>query len=354
MTVPADWSAGELTGLRYRCLEDCGFCCTFTAEVSPPELATLRSKFPTLPVARSSDMTLLGLQGGCGACTLLSAERRCTAYDERPAHCRYFPFHVYFGRRTEVYVNRCCRGVEVDPVGDLQAEYDAQVGSLVPAFRIRKEQERAATVLRAFERNAKAAGAWGDVDAEIARLLRRGATWFTPPAWPPTPTGEDVEAGSAAEAWQVALAAFQAADAVARPYHLAADLRWLGFQANGDRIVAQTLGDDGTLTTLRDLGTFADWPDLPGPVRDGLAGVMSRLATRDLLAGSIFHLVDDTDYAITVADAAEIRFADLAAGLAIRADILHRLGIAWEQVPAEAERFYDSAFLDHPTIGGWL
>jgi hypothetical protein len=64
--------------------------------------------------------------------------------------------------------------------------------------------------------------------------------------------------------------------------------------------------------------------------------------------------VDDTGYEIGVADAAEVRFADLAAGLAVRADILRRLGVPWEQVAGEAERFYDSAFLDHPTIGGWL
>ncbi|MEA3136681.1 MAG: hypothetical protein QOC71_962, partial [Thermoplasmata archaeon] len=36
------------------------------------------------------------------------------------------------------------------------------------------------------------------------------------------------------------------------------------------------------------------------------------------------------------------------------AEILHRMGIPWDLVPAEAARFYDSAFLDHPTIGGWL
>ncbi len=347
------WNRAELSGLAYRCLEDCGFCCTFTAEVTSPELTRLRTGFPTLPVTRSGEMMLLGLQGGCGACTLLK-DRKCTAYEERPAHCRYFPFHVYFGRRTEVYVNRCCRGVEVASGGDLASEFKTQVEDLVQPFTLRKGQEKANAVHAAFERSARKARVWGDVDAEVARLLARGAAWFQPDAWPPTPTGESDEAGSPDEAWQVALAPFGQEDAVARPFHLAADLRWLGFVGGGEGLAAQTLAEDGRLEPLAELGSFEAWPVLPEAVQVGLAEVMARLATRDLLAGSIYHMVDDTGYEIGVADAAEVRLADMAAALALRADILHRLGVAWADVPAEADRFYDSAFLDHPTLGGWL
>lgn len=343
----------ELRGLRYRCLEDCGFCCTFTAEVAEPELAQLRGRFPKLPVTRRDGMMLLGLQGGCGACTLLK-ERKCTAYDLRPAHCRYFPFHVYFGRRTEAYVNRSCRGVEVAADGDLAREFKAQVTDALPSYRLKVEQERAAKVHREFESNARAADAWGDVDAEVRRLLARGASWFDPASWPPTPTGQADEAGSPDEAWQVALAPFGSDDAVARPFHLAADLTWYAFRGGTDGLAVDRMAEGGQMAPVADLGRFDAWPALPEPVRAGLFGVLQRLATRDLLAGSIFHMVDDTEYAITVADAAEVRFADMAASLAVRADVLHRMGVPWSDVPAEAERFYDSAFLDHPTIGGWL
>lgn len=345
--------ARELHGLRYRCLEDCGFCCTFTAEVAEPELAKLRGRFPRLPVTRRDGMMLLGLQGGCGACTLLK-ERKCTAYDLRPAHCRYFPFHVYFGRRTEAYVNRSCRGVEVSEGGDLAAEFKAQVTDALPAYRLKVEQDHAAKVHREFEANARGADAWGDVDAEVQRLLARGPSWFEPATWPPTPTGQADEAGSPEEAWHVALAPFGVEDAVARPFHLAADLTWHAFRGGPDGLMVDRMAEGGQMTHVADLGRFDGWPDLPAGVRAGLFAVLQRLAKRDLLAGSIYHMVDDTEYAITVADAAEVRFADMAASLAVRAEILHRMGIAWPGVPAEAERFYDSAFLDHPTIGGWL
>jgi Fe-S-cluster containining protein len=343
----------ELHGLRYACLEGCGFCCTFTAEVAEPELARLRGRFPKLPVARRDGMMLLGLQGGCGACTLLK-ERKCTAYDLRPSHCRYFPFHVYFGRRTEAYVNRSCRGVEVQPGGDLRSEFAANVTSTLPAYRFKVEQDRAAKAHRDFESQARSADAWADVDAEIARLVARGADWFDPVSWPPTPTGEADEAGSPSEAWAVALAPFGAEDAADRPFHLAADLTWYAFRGDASGLSVDKMAEGGQLLPVRDLGSFDDWPTLPEGVRFDLAHVLHRLVKRDVLAGSIHHLVADTDFAITVVDAAEIRFADMAASLTLRAEILHRLGVPWEQVAAEAERFYDSSFLDHPTIGAWL
>lgn len=125
----------ELHGLRFACLEGCGFCCTFTPEVATDELARLRLRFPALPVVQKEDGgQRLAFQGGCGACTLLKA-RRCTAYDDRPAHCRYFPFHVHFGPEPEALVNRSCRGVEADPAGHLGDAFAAQVAAVAPADR---------------------------------------------------------------------------------------------------------------------------------------------------------------------------------------------------------------------------
>lgn len=343
----------ELRGLRYACIEGCGFCCTFTPEASGPELAKLKTRFPDLPITRSGEMVLLAAQGGCGACTLLK-NKRCTAYEDRPAHCRYFPFHVYFGRKTEVYVNRCCRGVEPAQGGDLQREFQDQVGNATPPYRLQKEQERADAVNRMFEAAARESGMWGDVDREIKANLARGVGWFQPETWPKTPTGSAEEAGSPIEAWQLALAPMAVDDPMVRPYHLAKDLTWFGFRMDEDEVLAETLTEDGRLLPHKALGRFADWPKLPHDVQKGLFGILARLAGRDLMAGAIYHFVDDIGYTVSVADATTIKFGDIAADLALRAEILHRMGIPWPDVPAEAERFYDSAFLDMPTIGGWL
>jgi Fe-S-cluster containining protein len=347
-----DLDLAELEGLAYRCLEDCGFCCTFTAEVAPPELARLKARLPSLPVVRTGETTLLGLQGGCGACTLLK-DRKCTVYDDRPAHCRYFPFHVYFGRRPEAYVNRSCRGVEARPGGSLRATFSEQVLGTVAPFRLRKQAEKALAVHAAFERNAKDAGAWGDVDAELARLVAAGPAWFHPDTWP-VDVPDPEAAGAPAEAWRTALQPFALEDPVNRPYLVDRGLRWLGFRAGPGGLVAETLGEDGSFQPVRDLGPFDAWPALPPEVRDALATHLAWLTQRDLFAGSVFSLVDGTDYQASVADAARVRVADTAADLAVRAEILHRMGLPWDQVPGEVERFYDSAFLDVETIGGWL
>src|ERR1051325_11700309 len=67
----AGLDARELKGLRFTCLEGCGFCCTFTPEVASGELARLRSRLPALPVVTADDgRTRLAFQGGCGACVL--------------------------------------------------------------------------------------------------------------------------------------------------------------------------------------------------------------------------------------------------------------------------------------------
>ena len=213
----------ELRGLAYRCLEDCGFCCTFTPEVAHDELARLKQRFPALRIVRDAERMMLPFQGGCGACTLLK-RRRCTAYDERPAHCRYFPFHVYFGRATQVYVNRSCRGVEPAEGGDLQQAFREQVLSVAKSFAFPEHAREAAKVHRAFEGNAMQAGVWGDVDAAIAAALRDSAV------------GAQVDA----------LLPFREEDVVARPFYLAPDLQWLTFEADGERLSVLRMDEDGS------------------------------------------------------------------------------------------------------------
>jgi Fe-S-cluster containining protein len=325
---------GELRGLRYRCLEGCGFCCTFTPEVAHDELARLRRAFPRLPVARGEGGGLhLAFQGGCGACTLL-ARRACTAYDLRPAHCRYFPFHVYFGRRTEAYVNRTCRGVEPDPAGDLAAEFGQQVLAVAKPHAILEHERQARRVHAAFQANAEEAGAWGDVDAAAQRALADSCLWET----------ADLEA-----AW----APFAEEDVVARPFHLAADLRWLTFEDRGGALQPLRMEEDGSLAAEGAPVAKAVAPLAPATLGQ-LHATLARLVGRDHFAGTVFDAVDGSGYALGVEAAAAARVQRMAADLRVRCALLRGLGVDEAELAAEAERFYDAAFLDAPTIGGWL
>lgn len=326
----------ELAGLSFRCLEGCGFCCTFTPEVAHDELARLRARMPSLPIVRQGKSLHLAFQGGCGACTLLS-RRMCTAYEDRPAHCRYFPFHVYFGRRPEVYVNRSCRGVEPAPGGDLSQAFAQQVTAVAPKAAFAEHEREARKVHTEFERKAKAAGAWGDIDKAVAAAL--AFPWF--------------EREPSPERWAEALEPFAEEDVVARPFYLDADLRWLTFGRVGGKLRVLEMQEDGSLTDEgTELRPQAAAP--PPAARDGLQAVLRRLASRDLFAGQVFDIVDASKYRLNVERAAHQRVAQAAADLAVRVQVLQALRVPDVQLAAEAERFYDSAFLDAPTIGGWL
>lgn len=331
--------ARELRGLRYRCLEGCGFCCTFTPEVAHDELARLRQAFPKLPVVRGDGGTLhLAFQGGCGACTLLS-RRACTAYDLRPAHCRHFPFHVYFGRRTEVYVNRTCRGVEEDPAGNLAAEFQAQVFAVAKPHAIAEHERQARKVHAAFSANAEAAGVWGDVDAAARRALLDPGLWTR---------------AASEGSWDAALEPFQEEDVVARPFHLTADLRWLTFEARGGRTLQPLrMEEDGSLAPAGP-PLEVEPQQLPPVLLSQLQGILSRLLQRDHFAGTVFDAVDAAGYSIPVEAAAAQRVQEVAADLLVRCAILSRIGASEGELALEAERFLDAAFLDAPTIGGWL
>ncbi|HWH08276.1 MAG TPA: YkgJ family cysteine cluster protein, partial [Candidatus Thermoplasmatota archaeon] len=164
---PPRLHAEELRGSTFTCLPGCGFCCTFPPEVSTRELALLRKRLP-VRVTSDGERSHLALHNKCGACTLLE-RRECQAYDLRPAHCRYFPFHVHFAPDPEVYVNYTCRGVARAGDGDLTAAFRASVLAVARPDEWARHEQAARETYGEFERRARRAGAWGDVDAVLAR-----------------------------------------------------------------------------------------------------------------------------------------------------------------------------------------
>lgn len=346
-----DMNTRELSGVRYACLEGCGFCCTFTPEVATDELARLRQRFPKLPVVRheGSDRTHLAFQGGCGACTLLQA-RRCTAYEDRPAHCRYFPFHLHFGPEPEVIVNRCCRGVEPTAGGDVSEEFRTQLLDVAPSGAIAAHVEAARAIFAEFEANARAAGAWGDARAAADALLAQGPALLTPEGI----TGAAGEAQAVGALLEDAWDPFGAEDAVARPFHLTSDLRWLSFRTAKSLLAVEEMQEDGSLTPSARLVRPLGLPRLAPAVLAGLHQELGRIVGRGVFVGQAYAAVDELDYEVPVAQAARARLLGVAVELVLRAAILRALGVPEGDLAAEAGRFEDSAFLDHATIGGWL
>lgn len=340
--------SSELQGLTFRCLEGCGFCCTFQPELSTLELGRLRRAVKGLRVVSDGERNYLGLHNKCGACTLLE-RRNCMQYDLRPAHCRYFPFHVHFSPGPEVSVNYTCRGVERVASGDLRAAFEA---SVMTTASKRDEWARHEAASRAayaeFERRAKRAGAWGPVVARTS-----------------------VTAG----ALDVALAPFGAEDVTKRPFYLTPDLKWLTFERAGDARL--------TVLEMDEKGAFASRGDVRASLDDDAAihlPYLQRLVERGAFAGSVYALVDESGYESSVEDATRERLDEIGADLLLRASIVRQLGatdvapldgsasrtgalapsasaartLTPEVLADETARFYDSQFLDAPTIGAWL
>lgn len=333
-----EWVRDELRDLAFSCLEECGFCCTFTPEVSAVELQRLKAGYPTLKVVREGDRMHLPFQGGCGACTLL-VRRRCTAYDERPAHCRYFPFHVYFGARTSVYVNRSCRGVESRPGATLEDAFTSSVVAVASPALILEQQRRARKVQTQFRAHAVEAGVWGDARQVAMDLLA-------------DPTTTQVRSGDG-DTWADALRPFAGSNPVERPYYLDAALRWMTVEVEGDTFQPVAMGEDGTFLKIGDpFSPRAPWES--GQAGAGIRDNLLRLVGRDLFVDQVHALVDEADYSVSVADATRQRLREITADLYARQIMLDHLGVAPQHLAEETLRFYDSAFLDHPTIGGFL
>lgn len=310
----------ELGGLAFRCLEGCGFCCTFQPELSTLELGRLRRAVKGLRVVSDGERSYLGLHNKCGACTLLE-RRNCTQYDLRPAHCRYFPFHVHFAPKPEVNVNYTCRGVERAAGGDLSSAFASSVTANAKRDEWARHEEESRDTYAEFERRAKRAGAWGAV---------------APPA--------RVTAG----AHDHALEPFGAADITKRPFYLAPDLAWLTFEREGaDKLVVLEMDEKGALSRRGELlrATLDDDAGAQLPY-------LQRLARRGAFAGSVFAIVDASDYETSVEDATRERLDEIGADLLLRASLVRQLGA--RDVADETARFYDSQFLDAPTIGAWL
>lgn len=345
----------ELSGITFACLEGCGFCCTFPAEVTTRELALLRARMKPRPVAVTvgDGRSYLGLQNKCGACTLLE-RRACTAYDLRPSHCRYFPFHVHFAETPEVYVNYACRGVAFAPAGDATQAFERQVLATATPEALRERDAEARATYAEFKRRALRAGAWGDVDATAADALAAGAAMLSA-RWLQEAIGRAGEDATPDDLVEDALAPFAADDVTKRPFYLDERLRWLTFDAPDPATLRLLEMDErGALVPLADLARPRGWADPPAPVAAQLAGYARRLATRRLFAGSVYAIVDDAGYESSVVEATWWRLAEIVADLATRARILAAIGVPEDRLADETARFYDSSFLDSPTIGGFL
>ncbi|MFA5862269.1 MAG: hypothetical protein WDA16_11305, partial [Candidatus Thermoplasmatota archaeon] len=276
-----------------------------------------------------------------------------TAYDLRPAHCRYFPFHVYFGDQSEVCVNYTCRGVERRGQASLSLAFDASVLKVVRQGELGAHEKQAREAYGEFERRARRAGAWTDAGGAIAEAQTLVAEVFR---------GDRIEALTQRageplgreEMLADAMLPFAADDVTKRPFYLASDLKWLTFERHGAGLAVLEMDERGAFLPRGHVAGLDKWEDLPDGVAHALVPYLHSLIARRSFLGSAYAIVDDGDYESTVEEAIWWRVAEVSVDIVARARVLRAMGVADNDLAEETARFYDSAFLDAPTIGGWL
>lgn len=316
-------------------------------EVNVVELRGLRKALPFVQLSMHRDRTYLGLQGDGGACVLLK-DRQCSAYENRPSHCRFFPFHVYFGERVEVYVDLTCRGVVAAPGGSLDkafADSGAEVAALASG-----EMAEARKAHRLFREKAVAHEAWQPPEAALARVVSAadtlvGGATLTALA---RSAGEDATPDEMAD---IALEAWEG-PVKSRPFWLTGDLKWMTFERDGDDLVALEMQESGQLDVRGRVEGLGRHRTPVAPLGD----YARLLFNRHVFLGSAYARVDDNDYAFGVGEAVAARAAEVGADLALRARIVQALMPAATPatVAHEVARFYDADFLDSDTIGAFV
>lgn len=323
----------------FACLDGCGFCCTFPPQVTDPELDELEDavNVPRVGVGPEGGQHL-ALQGDCGGCVLLE-DRRCTAYEARPMHCRLFPFHVYLGRTVEVYANQVCPGLDPDPeqIGDA-ADVDARelstaIDDALPAARRAELETKHADAIEAydaFEANARQAGVWAEPEAAIDEA--RTETRIT------------------REAWRAALAPFHPDDDAALPTMVLPreGFEWRAWRLDDHAFTCFELDEEGGLEPVGEVPE----PSIREPVPEACYDVLDRLIGYACFVGNVFDRVDHARYEVHTRDAAWGEMNEVLAELAVRAHLLEAEGVP--VTPRWLAATYEAAFFDRPTIGAWL
>jgi hypothetical protein len=255
---------------------------------------------------------------------------------------------VYFGRRTEVVVNRSCPGVVASPGGSLAAAAEASLAAADAAVVERNRVESAATHAT-FRSNCEAQGVWDDIDAIVGKIVGAG----------PDLLRTELISRTANVSFPAllarSLAAFEEPDVAARPYMVDDEFRWLVFQMRSRRVGVAALSPEGRLD-VRETHPLGPWSDLEAGARAALFPHFAELLGRESFAGSVFDRMDEERYERPMAEATRLCAADVATDLLLRASLLAKRRPELEPtlLALEARRFYDSDFLDRPTIGAWL
>lgn len=374
----------DARGLTFECKPGCGFCCTASPLVTPPEAPALGRL-----VVKAADGSLrIPLAGP--ACSALRADRACGVYEARPSVCHLYPYQVHAGRRLQATVSLACPGVaqahaadEPDTDGDARHPFgvaNAAEDGAARAVALALAQpgaaemaQRAKETFAEFDRRMKEWGVQATPDRLRAAFLPHVDALARPAMLPALFTGlapgELTLEGSPARAVGdlletepegdlVELLEQGARDAFDEPetvIWVEPDLSWTTVEGDGATVRLTRWRDGGRKATeLRADEVPVDWDE---PALDALAAYLKRLLHRDLTEGAAAWLVDASGYQATPASAYGRVLAEASLQVALRAGLL-ALEARADAIDAPLARrgiaAYETAYHSLPTLGSIL
>lgn len=97
---------------HFTCLPGCGLCCSYRVLLSSRDMQRLRSIAGShAPQVWHHDDGETALSRSSDFCILLDADQRCSRYQDRPDHCRTYPYLLTTYEKPELDVDLSCPGV---------------------------------------------------------------------------------------------------------------------------------------------------------------------------------------------------------------------------------------------------
>jgi Fe-S-cluster containining protein len=334
---------GELECLRFRCLDNCAYCCLCPPELTGRDREYFRGAHPAA-VEEEDGSFQLGLQGGSGACALLK-ERRCADYDRRPFHCRAFPLRLHLLDRVQACANLSCRGINREqgpPLSELLQEIlRTEAASNLAGAASAARREWGNFVDKAFRRGVP-------VELQGTRLLLSDMI----PRWP-----AELEADRE-EVVELVSETFGLEEASQLPVYVSPAFEWQVFQARQGTLRRFGLKENG------ELAPSGSWPlqavpllEMTSDGREEFARYLQMLNRRDPMAGSAALVVRAVHYESEFEEEYMDILRDCALDLWWRASLLAFAGSKSVLGAAEIREgivFCDADFLDMVGIGGML
>lgn len=372
-----------LNGLKFACLDGCGYCCLFQPDLNHDEVARVNKMGLSWAVTEShfSGSSAIKMQGNGGACVFLKGGR-CTIYSDRPHFCREFPFHIYLGERVQVIPNLSCRGLWPDfsdrkYLMPVQSAYDVAFPFVeeIGADMLSGSKE----TFRRFQRELDKQGTGcpkprlREIAEAVKKLLTdyRGIASVLEFSW--EYSGEPIAADEIAyklkgwrpetdlkeEAMLGVLDALGLENPADLPVYVDEGLDWNLFQTSGKRITHRKMTEKGPGRVVSTIPLDSvPLPELDGEAHSLLMDYIDILLKRDSFYGYVAYLVSDGGFEDSLLNAYLGTLATSVLDLLWRASMLHRFEGGGKKIGRRELLngivFYDGEILDAPALGEFV